>query len=225
MVRSLYGVESVSAEDARMRRVNRDSLPHMIDCANRMIAKGWHMPWALLAAKWWGVELGRGCSFVGSPRFRRHPRSQIRIGPDCRFYSSRMSNLIGVNRRCMISTLGEGAEIDIGPHCGFTGTTIGCAQRIVLAPRVRCGANTLITDTDWHTDDPRVGPDAPITIGNNVWLGVNVTVLKGVTIGEDTLVGAGSLVTHSLPAGVVAAGVPAQVIREISAADRDAMHT
>lgn len=43
-------------------------------------------------------------------------------------------------------------------------------------------------------------------IGDNIWLGVNVTVLKGVTIGEETLVGAGSVVTKSLPAGVVAAG-------------------
>ena len=135
-----------------------------------------------------------------------------------------MSNLIGVNRPCMISTLREGAEISIGSGCGFTGTVIGCASRIAIGQRVRCGANTLITDTDWHTDDPRVGPDAPVTICSNVWLGVNVTVLKGVTIGEDTLVGAGSLVTHSLPAGVVAAGVPARIIREMSAGDRDAMH-
>ena len=74
-----------------------------------------------------------------------------------------------------------------------------------------------ITDTDWHTDDPRTGPDAPVTIEKGVWLGVNVTVLKGVTIGENTLVAAGSLVTGSLPANVMAGGVPAKVLREIDA--------
>ena len=56
-------------------------------------------------------------------------------------------------------------------------------------------------------DDPRTGPDAAVTIGNDVWLSVNVTVMKGVTIGENTLVGAGSLVLKSLPAGVIAAAV------------------
>jgi maltose O-acetyltransferase len=54
-----------------------------------------------------------------------------------------------------------------------------------------------------------------VLIGDNVWLSVNVTVLKGVTIGANTIVGAGSVVTRSLPAGVVAAGVPARVLRRI----------
>jgi len=124
--------------------------------------------------------------------------------------------MIGVNRPCMMSTLAEGAQIHIGPNCGFSGTVIGCASKIVLGENVMCGANTLINDTDWHTDDPRTGPDAPVTIEKGVWLGVNVTVLKGVTIGENTLVAAGSLVTRSLPANVVAGGVPAKVIKEIN---------
>jgi acetyltransferase-like isoleucine patch superfamily enzyme len=115
----------------------------------------------------------------------------------------------------MISTLKEGAKLSIGEGCGFSGTIIACASQVTLGRNVRCGANTLINDTDWHDDDPRTGPDEPVEIGDNVWLGVNVTVLKGVTIGEGTLVGAGSLVTKSLPPGVIAAGVPARVIREI----------
>jgi len=99
--------------------------------------------------------------------------------------------------------------------CDFSETVIACADRIAIGRKIRFGANTLINDTDWHNDDPRTGSDAPVQIADGVWLGVNVTVLKGVTIGEGTLVGAGSLVTKSLPAGVVAAGVPARAIREI----------
>ncbi len=87
---------------------------------------------------------------------------------------------------------------------------MGCASKIVLDKNVGCGANTLITDSDWHGDDPRTGSGAPVTIGNDVWLGVNVTVLKGVTIGEHTFVAAGSLVTQALPANVVAGGKPAK---------------
>jgi len=124
---------------------------------------------------------------------------------------------MGVNRPCIVSTLAHGAQVHIGPNCGFSGTVIGCASKIVLGENVRCGANTLITDTDWHRDDPRTGPEAPVTIEKGVWLGVNVTVLKGVAIGENTLVAAGSLVTRSLPANVVAGGMPAKVLKKIDA--------
>ncbi|MFZ0928848.1 MAG: acyltransferase [Syntrophobacteraceae bacterium] len=200
-----------------MRRINRDSLPHLVECLTRIFSSRWHSSLARLAAQWWGVHLGTGCIFNGLPVFRRHPGSSITIGAGCKFNSSHTSNLIGVNRPCIISTLTEGARVHIGPNCGFSGTVVGCATRIVLGEKVRCGANTTITDTDWHTDHPRTGPDAPVTIEKGVWLGVNVTVLKGVTVGENTLVGAGSLVTHSLPANVVAGGVPAKVLKEIDA--------
>ena len=56
---------------------------------------------------------------------------------------------------------------------------------------------------------------APITLEDNVWLGGGVVVLPGVTIGRDTVVGAGSVVTRDLPAGVVAVGNPARVVREL----------
>ena len=123
--------------------------------------------------------------------------------------------MIGVNRPCMISTLKEYAQIVIGQGCGFSGTVIGCAVKIIIGRNVRCGANTLINDTDWHALDPRSGPDEPVLIGNDVWLGANVTVLKGVEIGENTLVATGSLVTRPLPPNVVAAGIPARVIRSV----------
>jgi acetyltransferase-like isoleucine patch superfamily enzyme len=146
---------------------------------------------------------------------RRHPLSKISIAANCEFNSSPTSNLIGINRPCIISTLSEDAEISIGTNCGFSGTVISSAVKILIGDNVRCGANTLITDTDWHMDDPRAGPNMPVIIEKNVWLGVNVIVLKGVTIGENTIVGAGSIVTQSLPPNVIAAGTPAKVIRPV----------
>lgn len=200
-----------------MRKINRDSLPHMIHCLCRIAITRWHTFGTRLAAYWWGIRLGPNCEFRGVPKFCRHPGSTIKIGKNCVCLSSPVSNLIGINRPCIISTLKEGAQIHIGPNCGFSGTVIGCAAKIYIGENVRCGANTLITDTDWHTDDPRTGPDAAVTIEKGVWLGVNVTVLKGVTIGENTLVAAGSLVTRSLPANVLAAGMPAKVISQFDA--------
>lgn len=104
-----------------MRQMDRDSLPHMVECLRRIAITRWYTFWARLAAHWWGVCLGQGCEFNGLPRFRRHPGSRITIGAGCNFNSSPISNLIGVNRPCIVSTLKEGAQIHIGPNCGFSG--------------------------------------------------------------------------------------------------------
>lgn len=60
----------------------------------------------------------------------------------------------------------------------------------------------------------------PITIGNHCWLAANVSVMPGVTIGENTIVGANSVVTHDIPANVIAAGNPCRVLRPITATDK-----
>jgi acetyltransferase-like isoleucine patch superfamily enzyme len=199
-----------------MRQINRDSLPHMVACLFDVVrSRFWDKLWVSLAACWWGVHLGLGCSFFGFTRFRRHPCSRIVIGPGCQFRSSHASNPSGINRPCLLTTLAEGAEIGIGPNCGFSGTTIVCSTKIFLGERVRCSPNTWIIDTDGHWDDFRTGANAPVCIGNGVWLGANVSVMKGVSIGDNTVIAAGSLVTRSLPANVVAGGIPAKVIKEI----------
>lgn len=167
------------------------------------------------SAKWWDVKIGRGCKFNGKTHFKRIQESNITIGNNCIFNSSHKSNLIGVYSPCMISTIGKGAQIEIGNNCGFSGTVIGAALHIKLGNNVRCGANTLITDTDWHTDDYRTGKDKEIIIEENVWLGYGVKVLKGVRIGKNSLIGANSVVTKDIPANVIAVGNPCRVIKQI----------
>ena len=76
-----------------------------------------------------------------------------------------------------------------------------------------------------HALDPEqraqgVGTSKPITLEDGVWIGANAVVCGGVTIGQDSVIGAGSVVTRDIPAGVVAAGVPCRVIRPITEADR-----
>lgn len=77
------------------------------------------------------------------------------------------------------------------------------------------GANVTIMDSDQHTDDPRAGKDKPVRIEDNVWIGGGVTILKGVTIGRNSLIGAGSVVVKSIPENVIAAGNPCKVIRPL----------
>jgi len=136
----------------------------------------------------------------------------MKIGDRCVFRSAPRSNLIGINRPCILSAHGA-ATLTIGTGCGLSGTVIGCFQKVTLGENVRCGANTTISDGEWHLDDTRAAKPSPITIGNDVWLGVGVTVLKGVEIGANTVVGAGSVVTQSLPGNVIAAGNPCRVVR------------
>lgn len=162
-----------------------------------------------------GVKIGKNTKFIGFAKFNRKEGSKIIVGCNCTFRSNKYSNFIGINRPCIISTQKKDAEIIIGNYCGFSGTVIGAFLKVELQDRVRCGANTLITDSDWHTDDPLTSPDKPVLIEENVWLGEGVKVLKGVNIGKNSVIGAGSVVTKSIPANVVAAGNPCKVIKQM----------
>jgi acetyltransferase-like isoleucine patch superfamily enzyme len=97
-------------------------------------------------------------------------------------------------------------------------TFLDAILSLTIGKNCAVGPNCYVTDHD-HGHDSQLPPlnqpmlAKPTQIGNCVWLGANVTVLKGVTIGDRTIVGAGSVVTHALPADAVAVGVPARVIK------------
>ena len=115
----------------------------------------------------------------------------------------------------------ERARIVIGAKVYINRRTIlDVDERVEIGEETMIGPGCYITDHD-HGFSKGIAPGAaplivePTTIGRRCWLGANVVVLKGVTIGDGTVVGAGSVVTKSLPAGAVAVGVPAKVIREV----------
>jgi len=172
-----------------------------------------------LEACLWDVQLGGDCAFYGRTLLHRSAGSTITIGDSCLFRSARWSNHAGINRACMLSTLLPGAKLTIGSACGFSGTVLAAAESIVIGDRVICGANSTITDTDWHglypADRRAAGRSAPVSIQDDVWIGLGAVVLKGVTIGHGSVVAAGSVVTRSLPPMVVAGGNPARVVREL----------
>lgn len=162
-----------------------------------------------------GIEIGTGANYWGFSKFVKSPGSTMKFGYGCRFRSKSSSNLIGINHLCMFSTHSKNARLEIGNNCGFSGTTIGCFKEIVIGDNVLCGANTLITDSDWHPNDQRSSPPKAVKIERNVWLGYGAIVLKGVTIGENSIIGAGSVVIKDIPANVIAAGNPCKTIRPI----------
>jgi maltose O-acetyltransferase len=132
----------------------------------------------------------------------------------------------------LLGHLGEGAEIKPPLRCDY-GFRIRVGARtfvnyglvaldvasITIGDDVQIGPNVqLLTPTHPVEPEPRRGKweaAEPIAIGDNVWLGGGVIVLPGVTIGENTVVGAGSIVRKDLPSNVVAAGNPARVVRPV----------
>ena len=165
-----------------------------------------------------GVHVPIGTRFYGMTSLMLHKSgtSRIHIGKNCTFRSLETSNHLGIHHRCILSAERENAVIEIGDHCGFSGTTIGSFEMVTIGNHVLCGANTVITDSDWHLDDPRSGPIKPVMIHDHVWIGTGSMIMKGVTIGENSIIGAGSVVVKDIPANVIAAGNPCKVIRELS---------
>lgn len=209
-----------------MRPLNRDSLPHLVRCGYEALRLAVSTAAARIVADWWGIHLGAGCEFYGAPIFRRLPGTRIAVGEGCRFRSAVWSNLAGINRPCVLATLGEGASLTIGRDCGFSGTVIGAGQSVIIGARVMAGVNTMISDTDWHPVDPArraagaAGATAPVAIGDDVWLGANVLVLKGARIGAGSTIAANSVVNGEIPAGVLAGGVPARVLRALEPTEK-----
>jgi acetyltransferase-like isoleucine patch superfamily enzyme len=164
----------------------------------------------------WRIQIDKSCTFNGNLNFWKAIKSNIMIGSNCIFISNSNSrNLVGINRPCTIITQNSNAQIIIGSGSGFSGTVISSSKSIIIGNNVKCGGNTQIMDNDWHPEDPRSGDPKSIIIHDNVWLGLNVTVMKGVTIGKNTVIGVNSVVTKSIPQNVMAAGNPCKVIKEL----------
>jgi len=147
-----------------------------------------------------GVTLGRGIRIRVTDGGRCHIGARTVIEPGC-------------------PLVVKGGGLTIGPD-GFIGqgSVIACGSRIRIGADTLIGEHVTIRDQDHRTAD-HSSPyrtqgleTAPITIGENVWLGAGVRVLKGVTIGDSAIIGAGAVVTHDIPSGTRAAGIPARPI-------------
>lgn len=159
----------------------------------------------------------------GFPLIRIKPGARIIMGRGVELTSTnavfgRMINEAGVNHRVMLSALSSDSEIIIGNGVGMSGTSIVSCSRVEIGNNTLLGINTNVFDTDFHnlTSTDRhsqhsilEAPSVPIKIGDGCWIAGNVTILKGVTIGNGSTIGANSLVTKDIPSGVLAFGIPA----------------
>ena len=130
--------------------------------------------------------------------------------------------------RTALSTYFPESVITIGNNCRLNGTVIHSNERIDIGNNCMFGPGTVLSDNDAHrvttdyNERLKKAVSRPIIIKDNVWVGMNCIVLKGVTIGENSIVAAGSLVTKDVMANCLYAGSPAKKIKSLSesAADR-----
>jgi len=173
-----------------------------------------------------GIEWGDGCYFETTQIFRffrsRH-RPGVVIGPNSSCYSG-CSFSIGKEGRCTV-----------GEYTLLNGALIMAEELIEIGNHCIISWNVGIADSDFHPIDPAqryldslalapfapnrpARPEiktAPVRIKDNVWIGMGAVILKGVTIGENSVVAAGAIVTKDIPPNTIVAGNPARVVKEL----------
>jgi acetyltransferase-like isoleucine patch superfamily enzyme len=170
------------------------------------------------------VRLGRDTVLKGDHafhRFRSKKKRALVVGEHC--------TMDGVH-----FALGEAAQVEIGNYCYFSNAILLCEQELRIGDYVVIGWNTTIADSDFHPISPaarirdaiacsplgkaRPRPPIamqPVVIEDDVWIGPNVTILKGVRIGAGAFIEAGALVTRAVPRRARVLGNPAQIVGRV----------
>ena len=148
-------------------------------------------------------------------------RADIRIEREARVR-------IGTGLRCMTGfTMVVAGELQIGRRVGFNrGCYLAALERVVIGDDCLFGEGVSIHDENHRFGPDGTGPNAsrgfrtrPIMIGRNVWVGAKATILQGVSIGDNAVIGAHAVVSRDVPANSVALGIPARVVRTFGPQD------
>lgn len=146
------------------------------------------------------------------------------IGKNFKVNNGLNNNAIGCNQKCTIR-VSKNASLKIGDNVGISQSAIICHYKVIIKNHVKIGGGCCIYDTDFHSLNPidRMNPvddiknrkNAKVEINDNVFIGAHSVILKGVTIGENSIIAAGSIVSKSIPSNEIWGGNPAKFIRKI----------
>ena len=150
-------------------------------------------------------------------------RGTLTIGDSFRCNNLPHTNSVGLIQRCVFNYVARGSQIIIKDNVGISGSTVKASKKVVIGNNVMIGSGCLISDSDSHPlnfmdrrnkEHDKIKAQS-IHIGDDVFIGARTIILKGVTIGDRTVVGAGSVVSKSLPPDSVAAGNPCKVLKQL----------
>ena len=168
------------------------------------------------------IKYGKKCEFYGIPVILKTKGSSIELGNHVVCVSSFLANLMGLYQRSILLAR-AGGRIVLEDDVRMSATTIYSRESIHIGKHTSIGGNVKIFDHDFHPIDPQQRlehPNSgmktkPVEIGENVFIGCNVIILKGSKIGNNCVIGAGSVVAGVFEENCVIAGNPARVIRKL----------
>lgn len=185
-----------------------------------LLLYGWRWPRDLLFCLFKGLRWSPTWRFYGLPLIQLKRGSTFKCGDWLVCTSNPKFNSIGLIQKTTIKTTTRSAVILIGEDTGMSGASICASTKIEIGSRVLIGSGCVITDSDAHPLRPEDRHDSskiaakPISIGDDCFIGARSFIMKGVSIGHGSVIGACSVVVSDIPAGVVAAGNPAKILRQ-----------
>jgi acetyltransferase-like isoleucine patch superfamily enzyme len=169
-----------------------------------------------------GAEVAKGLRVNGFLKIFITRRGVVTIGENCSINSGENANVIGRQQKTIFWVEGI---LTIGNNLGISCSALICNHEIEIGNNVTIGGNTVIYDTDFHSlnpilrsnkqEDRKSAKWGKVTISDNVFIGAHTTILKGVTIGKNAIVGACSVVAKDIPSDEIWAGNPAKFISKI----------
>jgi len=166
-----------------------------------------------------GVEFHGKAIFQGRPLISVARGGKIVLGDGVRIASARRANPLGLSQPSVLRALASGAQLILGPGVGLSGAVLCAGNSIEIGMQTILGAGAMVLDNDFHAPvgefDWRgecVANSRPVKIGCGVFVGARAIILKGVSIGDRAIIGAGAVVAGDVPARHMAVGNPARIL-------------